>query len=79
MRREIVPEKDSRPLSRLLTYQSVVFCMGADPKPDNAVRCAYSKRTIMQSNASGPETTNLFEMQRRMLWIRLQKLKGFVR
>ncbi len=61
-----------------LANQLVIFGVYSNPKPDDSVRCLYSHRPVTETHTSGPVSTYLFEMQRRMLRVCLQECKGFV-
>ncbi len=61
-----------------LANQSVILCMGPNPKPDDAVRRIDSKRTIVKPDSGGPEPAHLLETQRWMLGIRFQQLKSTI-
>lgn len=67
------------PLKWKLGYEPVVVRMGANPKPNNSVSNIYTKRPIVESDTGGSKPTNFLEMQRRMLWVCLQKFEGFIR
>jgi len=62
-----------------LADQLVVLRVGANPKPEQAVRSLYSERSVMQTNSSGPEAPHLLEVEGRMLRISLEQLESFVR
>jgi hypothetical protein len=53
--------------------------VGANPKPEQAVRSLYSERSVMQTNSRRPETTDLLEVEGRMLRISLEQLESLVR
>ena len=53
--------------------------MGANPKPEQAVRSLYSERSVMQANSSGPETPDLLEVEGRMLRISLEQIESLIR
>ena len=61
------------------TVQLVVLRVGANPKPEQAVRSLYSERSVMETNSSGPETPDLLEVKARMLRISLEELERLVR
>jgi AAA15 family ATPase/GTPase len=62
--------------SRLLSFdKSIVLGVTSDPKPEHTVRNVNSKRPIMQSDASGPESIKLLKMEGGMFRICLQESK----
>ncbi len=61
-----------------LPDQAVVFCVGADPEPDEPVRSADGKRAIMLTDASRPEASHSLQMQRWMPRVGFQSLKAAV-
>ncbi len=47
----------------------VILSMAANPHP-NKVRLAFDcERSVVQTNAHGPKTSDLFEVQRGMSWV----------
>jgi len=53
--------------------ESVVVGVGADPEPQDAVVNFHAQRPVGQPDAGGSETTNLLEVQGRMLWVAFQQ------
>jgi hypothetical protein len=64
--------------SKLLTDEAVIFSMGPNPEPEHPIRCLNSDGSVMHANTRGPEPTNLFEVERRIPWVRFQKDECFV-
>ena len=60
-----------------LSNQFVVLRVGADPEPNNTVLSRYSYSSVLKTNTGRPEAADFFEMQRRMLGVRLQQFEGF--
>ena len=63
---------------RWLASDAIVLRMGADPEPQDAIRCVDCQRTIVSADARRVEPANSFEMQRGVLWIGLKELELFV-
>jgi hypothetical protein len=61
-----------------LANELIMFCVCADPGPDDSIRCLHSDCSIMKPYASGPEAIHHLEMQRRVLRVGFEKLKSFV-
>lgn len=55
--------------------EAVVLCMSADPEPVNASLSWEPKCTVVQTNPRAVQlaTTQQFELQRGVAWIRLEK------
>ena len=45
-----------------LSNQPVIFRMGADPEPYDAVGCIHTNSSIVEADASRRETPHLLEM-----------------
>lgn len=58
----------------LFAKQSIVVGMAADPEPHEAVRRLDCERAVVTSDASGPEASNLLELQRGITGILLEAL-----
>jgi hypothetical protein len=56
----------------------VVVCVCANPEPHDSVRGFNSHRSIIEAHTSGVVSPYLFEMQGRVLRVRLQECKSFV-
>jgi hypothetical protein len=52
--------------------------MGPNPEPEHPFRRFNSDRSVMHANTRRPEPANLFEVERRMPWVRFQKSERFV-
>lgn len=59
--------------------QPVVFRMGTDPKPGDAVLVVDSDGAVVQANASRPQCTNVLEVDGWMARVRLQHREAAVR
>lgn len=59
--------------------QPVVFLVVTDPEPNDSFLGVQADGAERQAHANGPLTANAFEVQRRMLRIRLQQLKVLTR
>ena len=69
--------KQLRAEKRGLANQLVVFRVRADPEPNDTVLSRYSYSSVLETNTGRPEAADFFEMQRRMLGVRLQQFEGF--
>jgi hypothetical protein len=47
--------------------------MGPDPEPDHLFVVFHGERAVMQSDACGPESTNLLQLNRRVTRILSQE------
>lgn len=45
-----------------LSNRPVIFRMGTDPEPYDAVGCIHANGSIVEADASRPETPHLLEM-----------------
>jgi hypothetical protein len=61
-----------------LSNQPVIFRMGTNPEPYDAVGCIHTNGSIVEADTSRPETPHLLEMYRRVLRVCLQKFESFV-
>jgi len=61
----------------LLTNKVIVVCVAADPKPQHAILNTDSQGAIRYTDADGPETANLFEMQGGVAGIVFQQRQTF--
>jgi hypothetical protein len=58
----------------MLADDSIIVRMSPDPEPLDAVFHIVTERTMMLANSYGPNRSDALEVQRWMLWIRLQKV-----
>ncbi len=63
----------------LLADKLVVVRMAANPEPLNAIIDFVAERSIVTTNANGPQRPDAFEMQRRVPRIGLQEVVVLVR
>ena len=57
----------------LLADEFVVVCVSSDPEPDNSRRGVGAKCAVVKAYARRPDVTNLLEMERRVLGVRLEE------
>src|SRR3990172_7763718 len=50
--------------------------MAADPEPQASVGNLDRQRAVMEADADRPELSNFLQMERRVLGVRLEELKG---
>lgn len=60
----------------LLTNEVIVVGVAADPKHQHAIRDADTQGAIRESDADGPKTANLFEMQGGMAGVVFQQCEA---
>jgi hypothetical protein len=58
--------------------QPVVVGMGADPEPHQSVSCFDGERAVVSADPSGPEPTDLLEVERWMPRVLLQTGVGLI-
>lgn len=58
--------------------QLIIFCMGADPEPEQALVDFHSEGAVSQPNADRAIGTNLFKMQRGVGGVHFQKIEVLV-
>ena len=64
--------------SALLSDESVILSVCADPEPDNPVGGLNGNCTVMQTNACRPEAAGFLEMERWVLGVGLQQVERLV-
>ena len=62
----------------LIGQEPLIFAMRSNPEPSNAAFDDRSERPVVEPHANRPEVADSLEVERRMFWIRLQKLKVLV-
>lgn len=55
-----------------LADDAIIFCMRADPVPEDAFVDISTDRAIVRANPHRPMPPDVFEMERRVAWISLQ-------
>ena len=58
----------------LFAKQPIVVCVAAHPEPHEAIRRFDCERAVVTSDSSGPEASNLLELQRGISRILLETL-----
>jgi len=62
----------------LARYQSVVFCVGANPDPQESRCIRHGKRTVVNSHASRPQLAGLFEMKGWVTRVTLEQSEALI-